>query len=44
MKVHRYKWSIGEARLESADSEAADKAIEALAKAGYKAYAEAAVN
>ncbi len=35
---------IGAARLESADSEAADKAIEALAKAGYKAYAEAAVN
>jgi copper chaperone len=39
---------IGAARLESAEqlpaSDATDKAIEALAKAGYKAYAEAAVN
>ena len=33
---------IGEARIESSKEDAAGKAVEALAKAGYKAHVEAA--
>lgn len=33
---------VGAARFESAESNASEKAVEALAKAGYKAHSEAA--